>query len=194
MISWVCSTFPVDKNGHSLFLFAFYSTASIFVFTKPINQVPIIKSQFVCCLIFGMLSILISMHQISFNLFWKIWRTLGGYFNARNNFFPLASPFHIYLLSSLHNLLSVNVDQKNRECWPQIWHWKDGPMRRENSSFRFLLKIHSLSPFPSIIFPELSLCWQSSTSFPLSFYHPVVLIQSSPLLLPYYSDYIVCLS
>ena len=79
------SVFAIGKNGHSLFSFVFYSTASICIFTKLINQVPIIKSQFVYYLIFGMLSVLISTHQVFFNLYWKIWRPLGDYFHAKNN-------------------------------------------------------------------------------------------------------------
>lgn len=94
-------------------------------------------------------------------------------------FLSLASLICIYLLSSLYNFISVNVDHKNCEYGPQIWHWKGRSMRREKPFCGFLWKYAACLHFP----PHYSLNFlltKSAAAFLLSLCWSAVLILICP--------------
>lgn len=93
-------------------------------------------------------------------------------------FLSLASPICIYLLSSLYNFISVNVDQKNCEYGPQIWHWETDPREEKNP---FVGSFESTQPFSiSLHNIPCTFRWQSSASFLLSLCWSTVLILIRP--------------
>lgn len=123
------------------------------------------------------------MHEVSFYLSWKIWGPWQVILMP-GIFFSISLSFSTYLLSSLQNFLSVNVDQ---ESWVLTTNMT---LKRRCHEKR---KVHSLSPFPFCNIPWMPSLLTEFCFFPVVLLHPAVLSLPSPSC-SHCSDCTVCLS